>query len=81
MVIPSLTTCHCPLTYFFTREFDGLPCFAGKKVEESLTGLASLPANSVARLVSRVCVLKDVLPDLLLYPRIQWRALFRGYAC
>ena len=71
-------TCHFPQTFFFTREFDGIPRFAGKRVKGRLAGLTSLPANSVACLVSRVSVLKDVFPSLLLYPRIQWPALFRG---
>ncbi len=63
-------TCHFPQTFFFTREFDGIPRFAGKRVKGRLAGLTSLPANSVACLVSRVNFWHLSMPDSLLYPRI-----------
>ena len=66
---------------FFTREFDGLPCFAGMRAASAVAGCASLPANSIVCLVSRVYLLVCRMPDSLLYPRIRWSALFRGYAC
>ena len=61
--------CGCR-TRFFTREFDGLPCFAGKRVYQTLAQPASLPANSTACPVSRVNPQKPHLPDLFSYPRI-----------
>ena len=66
---------------FFTREFDGLPCFAGMRAASAVAGCASLPANSIVCLVSRVYLLVCRVPGSLLYPRIRWSALFRGYAC
>ena len=66
---------------FFTREFDGLPCFDGMLASAAVAGRASLPANSMVCPVSRVCLLQLRLPGSLLYPRIRWSALFRGYAC
>ena len=76
-----LLTCMLPApgSRFLTREFNGLPCFAGKPAEASLARLASLPANSVVCPVSRVCELKNVLPNLLPYPRFRWSASFRGH--
>ena len=70
----------CPAR-FFTREFDDLPCFAGMLASAAVAGRASLPANSIVCLVSRVYMLHLRLPDAVLYPRIRWSALFRGYAC
>ena len=77
-----LLTCMLPApgSRFLTREFNGLPCFAGKPAEASLARLASLPANPVVCPVSRVCELKNVLPNLLPYPRFRWSASFHGYA-
>ena len=77
-----LLTCMLPApgSRFLTREFNGLPCFAGKPAEASLARLASLPANSVFYPISRVNPRKPHLPDLFPYPRIQWSASFRGYA-
>ena len=76
-----LLTCMLPApgSRFLTREFNGLPCFAGKPAEASLARLASLPAISAVCPVSRVCELKNVLPNLLPYPRFRWSASFRGY--
>ena len=73
-------SCSCR-SHFFTREFVGLPCFAGMLACMQRARLASLPANSIVCLVSRVCLLQLRLPDALLYPRIRWPALFRWYAC
>ena len=63
---------------FFTREFDVLPHFAGKRFKVRLARLVFLPANSTVCPISRVNELRCVLPDSLLYPRIRWSALFRG---
>ena len=63
---------------FFTREFDSLPCFAGMLVAAAVAGCASLPANSIVCLVSRVCLLQLQLPDALLYPRILVFSLSRA---
>ena len=56
---------------FFTREFDGLPCFAGMRAASAVAGCASLPANSIVCLVSRVCLLVCSVHGSLLYPRIR----------
>ena len=66
---------------FFTRGFDDLPCFAGMLAYMQRARLGSLPVNSMACPVSMVCLLQLQLPVALLYPRICWSALFRGYAC
>ena len=77
-----LLTCMLPApgSRFLTREFNGLPCFAGNLPPDILAELASLPANSAVCPVSRVYELKNALPNLLPYPRFQRSALFRGYA-
>ena len=69
----------CPAR-FFTRGFDDLPCFAGMLAYMQRARLDSLPANSIVCLVSRVCLLVWRVPGSVLYPRIRWSALFRGYA-
>ena len=57
-------------THFLTREFDGMPYFAGKRVKERLARLTYLPANLMVCSISRVNELRSVLPDSLSYPRI-----------
>ena len=69
-----------PGTCFFTRDFSGLPRFAGKPAEASLARLASLPAISAVCPVSRVYEFVPSARNLLPYPRFQRSAPFRGYA-
>jgi tryptophan synthase beta chain len=65
-------------TCFLTREFDVSPRFTGKPAADRFTELASLPANSMYRRVSRVSELKNALPNLYLYPRIRCLVVFHG---
>ena len=54
----------------FTREFDSLPCFAGKPVTFVSAGLGFLPANSMVCPVSRVSRSHLSLPGSTSYPRM-----------
>ena len=62
----------------FTREFDGLHCFAGKLVTFVSARFGSLPANSIVCLISRVSLFVRHLPGSLFTREFDCLPCFAG---